>query len=230
MRKIDPVFFVICVYLAGLIIMPFILLFRAIGIIRVHGQKNLPVHERRGLLLIANHPSLFEPLVLATLFAPWVFVNPFRYMPWSVADKGNFYDPWYFFWIRSLRVIPVRRNNQGERSDPAALKKMIEVLKGGGKIILFPEGTRTTTSRKRGRALQYEGGKWLGELRQGIELLVKHADPVLVPVWVVREHNGHTCLYAEIYIGKPFMIGQDHWLHATDIARQKILNATEEQT
>ncbi|MCH7591745.1 MAG: 1-acyl-sn-glycerol-3-phosphate acyltransferase, partial [Planctomycetes bacterium] len=112
---------------------------------------------------------------------PKGFFTPFRMMPWSVADKENYYDPWYWRPLRFARLIPIRRNKEGERSDSTALRKMLRVIQQRQNLMVFPEGTRTAKTTRRHRI---SGGRALGYFRPGIEFLMRHAASEFLPVWI----------------------------------------------
>ena len=93
---------------------------------------NVP-HMRKppgGLLIASNHQSYLDP-VLVGMALRWR-IN-------YVARSGLFRLPGFAQLIRALGAQPIKR---GE-ADRSALKNMMELLRRGESLLLFPEGTRT---------------------------------------------------------------------------------------
>src|SRR6185503_17566378 len=90
------------------------------------GADHIP---REGAAVIApNHKSFYDSFFLA-LATP----RPMRFMA-----KNELIAPWYGAYLVRLGAFPVRR---GE-SDEEALETAREILRQGGLLALFPEGTR----------------------------------------------------------------------------------------
>src|SRR3954452_12669100 len=101
---------------------------------RIDGAEHIP---REGPAVIApNHKSFYDSFFLA-LATP-------RPM-WFMA-KNELIEPWYGAYLARLGAFPVRR---GE-SDEDALETAREVLRSGGLLALFPEGTRIRDPDKLG--------------------------------------------------------------------------------
>jgi len=88
-------------------------------------------------VMVANHQSLLDILVLFRLF---------RHFKW-VSKIENFRIP-FIGWNMSLnRYIKLRR---GDRASIASMMRACEqALAGGNSIMMFPEGTRSTDGRLR---------------------------------------------------------------------------------
>lgn len=88
-------------------------------------------HEIRGGMLVAsNHQSFLDPAAVAIgLDAQLSFL----------ARDTLFRVPLFGGLIRKLGSQPVKRG----RTDAAALKAMMRILRGGGRLLMFPEGTRS---------------------------------------------------------------------------------------
>jgi len=85
------------------------------------------------LILIANHVNFLEAPVLHCRFRPRRVFALGKAEAWDSRLLGWLFDQW--------DVIPIRR---GE-SDLRALRRAIDVLKGGGILAVAPEGTRSRT-------------------------------------------------------------------------------------
>lgn len=146
------------------------------GRIKVCNWKRFP-HWQRRILLISNHPSLLEPFILPALFLREFFFRPFSFRPWSAPDLKNFYDKWFFFWIRPVS-IPVSRN---EKESVKALFQVKNLLLADRVVIFHPEGGRTCTGEE---FIFSKTGKRIRKLKDSVGWLVHKADPLIVPVWV----------------------------------------------
>ena len=93
----------------------------------------------KGLILVHNHSSLWEPALFPFLFSPW-YLFSLRFVPFSTPDKINYYDKWWFSFFRAV-CIPIERGNL--KGEVRALKEMKDRLADGKILILAPEGGRT---------------------------------------------------------------------------------------
>src|SRR6184192_2429663 len=118
------------------------------------GLENLPTG---GFLLVPNHISWVDALVLQ-LACP----RPIRY----VIDQEYFHKPLLHPFLRALGCIPIniRHSHQAVR---AAAEKVAE----GEIVCVFPEG-------------QLERTGTLLRLQRGYELIARHANAQVVPVWL----------------------------------------------
>lgn len=125
--------------------------------LKVYGMHHVPSHG--GVLLVANHESYLDPIVVAVRMR----------RPVSFFAKARLFENPAFGWlIRSLYAFPVR---QGE-ADIGAVKETIRRLKEGHILNIYPEGARTETGE-------------LGPIEPGVALMIRRAGVPVVPV-VVR--------------------------------------------
>ena len=149
----------------------------SLNLIKVRHFERFPRGQEK-IILVSNHPSLLEPFLLPALFFWDYFWHPFKFAPWSTPDKSNFYDRWYWFWVRP-RIVPVDRSD--ERKEARSVVQMKNILDSNGIIILFAEGGRTCF----GERFQYSSsGKRVRELKNGVGWLVLKTGAVVLPVWV----------------------------------------------
>src|SRR6058998_2636913 len=118
------------------------------------GLENLPAG---GFLLVPNHISWVDALVLQ-LVCP----RPIRY----VIDQEYFHKPLLHPFLHAIGCIPIniRHSHQAVR---AAAEKVAE----GEIVCVFPEG-------------QLERTGTLLRLQRGYELIARHANAQVVPVWL----------------------------------------------
>jgi 1-acyl-sn-glycerol-3-phosphate acyltransferase len=105
---------------------------------RVEGLENLPAG---GVLIVGNHLSFSDSFVLGT-----VLPRKLTFLAKSSYFDGPGIRGWFtarFF--RALGQVPVDRSG-GPASD-AALRAGREVLRGGGLLGIYPEGTRSPDGR-----------------------------------------------------------------------------------
>jgi 1-acyl-sn-glycerol-3-phosphate acyltransferase len=82
--------------------------------------------ERRGLLILANHPSLIDVVLLMA------FIKQAD----CIVKRGVWRNPFTHATVRAADYI---RNDSG----PELIQKCIVSLESGSNLIIFPEGTRT---------------------------------------------------------------------------------------
>jgi len=212
------------------------------------------------MVLVSNHPSLLEPWVLPLMGFPWMnfpwvfsplwsqmrfsfrglrelqkeLSLPRKMIPANVPDKDNFYDPVYVRLFRGAS-IPVDRNGgaQGRISTVLALKKRLE---SGGRVLIFPEGTRTFKAVRKPGA-ETTNGRQLGELKDGAGWLALKTGAMILPIWVEGTDNvlpnnklpiPRLWRRMVIKIGNPFMIQGRTRREATSEIRLALLGLADE--
>ncbi len=134
----------------------FYVLFKLLFHYKIVGRENVP---RKGpVILASNHASYMDPPFVAT--GIWRRVN-------FVAKEELFNRYWKRFILTQWKSIPVRR----ERLDKGTLKVILEMLKSGEVVGLFPEGTRSPDED-------------LLPGKNGIGMIVTMAKVPVVPVYV----------------------------------------------
>ncbi len=107
-------------------------LLRTFARVEIQGAASVP---RQGpLLVIANHVSYFDPMLLA-IAVP---------RPLAFLAKEELFHPAPWGWaLRAAGIIPVRRGHV----DRQALAAAEDVLRQGGALAIFPEGRRSGDAR-----------------------------------------------------------------------------------
>lgn len=132
-------------------------LFGIVFRLRVIGRENVP--PTGPCVIAANHASFLDPPLVGVA----VRCRPVRFM---ARDSLFRFRPFGWF-LRKVMVIPLAR----ERGDVGALRQGIAVLKAGGVLGLFPEGTRSPTGE-------------LQPAKGGVGFLIAKAGAPVVPVYV----------------------------------------------
>lgn len=117
----------------------FALYFKLYHRLKIEGAENIP---RQGpLFILINHISFLEPFALGVgLVSQGVL--PGGHV-WTVAKKELFALAPLAWFCRSIGFFPIDR----ERTDMAAMRTMLTVLKENQMIAMAPEGTRSPTGQ-----------------------------------------------------------------------------------
>lgn len=177
-KLIEKILLLFIVYTIGVFLGCLFCLLRLIETVRILHKERIP-HRQGNLLVICNHPSLLEVILIPLLFFWDYILHPFILCPISTPDKGNYLDKWYWKWWLRFCAIPIDRSNRNQRRE--AFFKMKKVLNDGGILILFPEGTRTCNGTK---FLNSNKGNKISTLKGGIGLLISETNSSVLPIWV----------------------------------------------
>ncbi len=176
------------VYMVGALLASILLAFRVLKWIRIWHWEKFPTYKRNpdlyenGLIVVANHPHL-----LGCMFEVWLPVlfyrdylrHPFRLRPFSVPDKGNFPDRWYWRWIKPVAVPINRKGDATEKRHE--IERLIGILKSGGICVIFAEAGRTFKGTKFQRSAK---GKRVRTLEGGVAVLMQRTGAAVLPIWV----------------------------------------------
>ena len=140
--------------------------------LKIYGKENLDFEGPA--LLACNHISLLDP--------PLVGSNtPFEIH--FMAKSELFKNPLFGSMIRALNAFPVKRGI----IDRKALAKSGEILSGGGRILVFPEGTR----QKSGILAKGRPG--------AAKLALDHQVPIL-PLCLMNSNRLRTLIFSRRHI------------------------------
>jgi 1-acyl-sn-glycerol-3-phosphate acyltransferase len=128
---------------------------------RTEGAARVPATGP--VLLASNHISGWDPLLVGL---------GCRRESHFLAKEELFRNPFLGGLIRAYNAIPVRRG----ASDRTALRRAVEVLRSGGVMLMFPEGTRSRDGRLR-------------EGRPGAAWVATTAGAPVVPVWITGSRD-----------------------------------------
>jgi 1-acyl-sn-glycerol-3-phosphate acyltransferase len=182
-------------------------LYRPAFRIRVSGQSRVPASGP--VVLVANHSTLIEPQVIFG-------VVPRRSVFLVKSELASGAMGWG---LRRIGQLPVRR---GE-ADRAALMAAVAVLRGGGVLGVFPEGTR--------------GSGDVDRAEQGAAWLVRTTGAVVLPVatrGTLRPPGGGRRFRPklDILVGEPFPLtvqrGRSGLGEATEEIRRRLADLVHE--
>jgi len=150
-----------------------ILLYR----VKIIGKENIP---DGAAVVCGNHTAQHDPV-----FVIHAFGYKHRLYPMSKAENkkkliGRI--------LRRMDIIFVERG----KSDIAAIKKSLQLLKDGGKLLIYPEGTRV----KEGQNV---------EAKRGAIMLANRCNAPIVPVYTTAGGK-RPFSRVRIVIGAPYMI------------------------
>ena len=172
-----------------IIVWPFFNLFHPC---RAIGREHIP---KGGVLICANHTALSDPLLIVFAFQ--------RKNPLRVMAKAELLRVPIIGWLLSKAgIFGVERG----KSDVGAIKTAMRYLKGGEKLLLFPEGTRIKEGEE-------------GTAKTGAAMLAVRTGVPILPVYVPRKKRW--------FAPTPVVIGQPYYpevagRHATSEEYQAI--------
>ncbi len=113
-------------------------------------------------IYVSNHQSHLDPPIVGCLTGPLA----------SLARADLLQVPFWGPVMKQIGAIPIQR----ERSDAGALRAAIEVLEAGGRVLVFPEGTRTRDGA-------------IGVFRPGLLALLRRTEAPVVPIAIHGAYN-----------------------------------------
>ncbi|NLI11904.1 MAG: 1-acyl-sn-glycerol-3-phosphate acyltransferase [Peptococcaceae bacterium] len=164
----------------------------------VYGRENLPASG--GIILVANHVSYWDPVVIICAFKRKVHF---------MAKSELFKIPAVGYVIKSSGAFPVRR----DKSDRNAIRTAVSLLKEGQVVGVFPEGTRNPTDD-------------MLKPHLGAAMLAFKAGVPMLPIAV----SGTRGVWGKIkvFVGKPVVChsgkkaSKDDWEKASDTIMEQV--------
>lgn len=119
----------------------------------VTGRENIPAG---GVLVLAKHESVWETLLLQSLFYPAA----------TVLKRELLWIPFFGWGLRFSDPIAINRA-EPTNALKAVLRQGADRLRNGRRIVIFPEGTRA----RPGEALPYSVGGAMLAVRTGVPVV-----------------------------------------------------------
>ena len=95
--------------------------------LKVTGQENIPQYGP--FIIVANHSSLLDPVILGVSVKPKVIF---------IAAAYLFEIHWLGYLLRKADSIPIHRENYADNIE--SIKQALKILQKGGVLGIFPEG------------------------------------------------------------------------------------------
>ena len=126
---------------------------RTLWRIAFRGREHIPAAG--GLVIAANHQTYFDPFWISVAFD-----RPIRYLAWNEAFKWPLAGKpleWLGAWPLAL-----------DRGNPTAYRRSLQWLRGGGAVMIFPEGARAEAD---GALARFKAGAARLALEAGVPVL-----------------------------------------------------------
>ena len=159
------------------------------------GTENIP--EDGAIIFAGNHRHAFDPVVVMTHTKRIV-----HYMAKESLFKGL-----HGILFKHLGLIKVYRT----KNNPEAIQSAVELLKQGGTLGIFPEGTRNKTEEP------------LLKFKHGAAKIAKETNSKIVPFAIKGEYKVFRKKLI-IEFGKPIDVSDMEVEVATDYIRNEVLN------
>lgn len=149
-------------------------LFNTVGPVRYHNAESLP--EKGPFILIANHSSWMDPIVMA---------KPIKKVDVTFLGKKELVqNPLAYKILMNMHMIMVDRHH----SDMEAMRSCTKALRAGEILGIFPEGTR-----------RHEG--LMTEIESGVALIALRANVPLIPMYITPKYR--LLRTTHCYVGAP---------------------------
>lgn len=128
---------------------------KAFFTLRVEGEEHLICHGEGGTILACNHQSFLDPPFVAVAYPGQI-----HFLARDTLFNGAFGKV-----IAAINAVPINRDG----ADLKSLKTIINTVKSGKRVLMFPEGTRSEDG-----ALQEAAG--------GIGMIVAKSQAIVQPI------------------------------------------------
>lgn len=147
---------------------------------KVVGRKNLK-GIKGATILTCNHFTNMDGIILTEVF----FSLNFKYLSKIEMSQKRF-SKWFFTQLGSIFI------DRG-KADLRAIREVVGHLKDGGRIMIFPEGTRNKSDSED-----------MKEMKGGVVYFASKTDAYIVPMQF--EHRAKLLRMTRIIVGKPYKI------------------------
>jgi 1-acyl-sn-glycerol-3-phosphate acyltransferase len=173
---------------------------------KVYGRENLI--EEGAAILASNHQSYLDPPCIGMACR-----NDIYYLARNTLYQRPVIGPL----LKRLNTVPVDR----DRGDVSSIKTIIRLLRSGHRVIIFPEGTRSSDGK-------------LQPARAGLGMIIAKTLAPVVPVRVFGSYDALPrvgCLKLKpvsVVVGKPMRFSGDELKGDRDVY-QKLSNRVMEE-
>jgi 1-acyl-sn-glycerol-3-phosphate acyltransferase len=154
---------------------------------KAYGRENLI--EEGGAILASNHQSYLDPPCIGMACR-----NDIYYLARNTLYQRPLIGPL----LKQLNTVPVDR----DRGDVSSIKTIIRLLRSGQRVIIFPEGTRSSDGK-------------LQPARAGLGMIIAKTLAPVVPVRVFGSYEalpragGLKFRPVSVVVGKPMRFTED---------------------
>ena len=154
---------------------------------KVYGRENLI--EEGAAILASNHQSYLDPPCIGMACR-----NDIYYLARNTLYQRPLIGPL----LKRLNTVPVDR----DRGDVSSIKTIIRLLRSGQRVIIFPEGTRSSDGK-------------LQPARAGLGMIIAKTVAAVVPVRVFGSYEalpragGLKFRPVSVVVGKPMRFTED---------------------
>ncbi len=173
---------------------------------KVYGRENLI--EEGAAILASNHQSYLDPPCIGMACR-----NDIYYLARNTLYQRPLIGPL----LKRLNTVPVDR----DRGDVSSIKTIIRLLRSGHRVIIFPEGTRSSDGK-------------LQPARAGLGMIIAKTLAPVVPVRVFGSYEalprvgGLKLKPVSVVVGKPMRFSEDELKGDRDVY-QKLSNRVMEK-
>lgn len=143
------------------------------------GSENIP---EGGALLCANHSSYSDPVLIGRAAGIKHYLR-------FIAKLELFRFPVFGWLLKQCGVLSIDRQS----ADIAAIKASMRILKGGQKLVIFPEGHRIKDPAAQALNNQAKNGAVMLAVKTGVPLVPVYVSPIKKPFRRVK-----------VVIGQPY--------------------------
>lgn len=161
----------------------------------VKGTENIP--EKGAIIFVGNHKHAFDPIM--------VMSNTNRIVHYMA--KESLFKGIHGKIFESIGTIKVHRN----KSNPVAILKAERVLKQGGAVGIFPEGTRNRTNQE------------LLKFRYGAVKIAQKTNTPIIPFAIKGDYKTFR-KGLSIEFGKPIDVSKMEIEEANNYIKNEVLN------
>lgn len=170
----------------------------------IKNKHNLP--DKGPFIIVSNHTSFLDSVLIG-------YVSPIPL--YYIGKEELFRNKLFSFIIRQCGAVPVSRTKNGGGS---GLIKIINIIKSGGAILFFPEGTRSIDNK-------------LLPAKSGTGFIIYHSGAPVVPVFIKGLHGlrEKETLFSgpktvSMIIGKPVLFNKDSYDRISSRVMEEIKN------
>ncbi len=160
---------------------------------RLDIKKKYHLRSKGPFIVVANHTSFFDSILIGCIFP-----IPLQYLAKEELFKNKFFS----FIIKQLGAVPISRT---KKNGGAGLMKALNIIRAGGSILLFPEGTRSCDNN-------------LLPAKPGTGFIIHHSGVPVIPVFIkgIRGSRKKDTIFLRpkrifIIIGEPVVFNSDSY-------------------